>query len=571
MKIGQLAIKNFLGIRQFNSSLGELNLICGLNGSGKSSVENAIRLAVIGQVSRVSLKKDFSLLIHEGQKQAQIQIEGDPDSTLTITASKNTGIPNADDAPPVLQLLLNMHSFSGMDATELRKALFAISGIGTDDAEIMKRLEEAEADMRRVESIRPLLRNFEAAEKEAEGKVKEARGEWKGITGETYGEVKAESWEADVPAVVKVKDRSAELRAAVQAANKALAEQKAGKGMRVQIERDLEAARAKGKEYSRHADAMAPIDKDIETAKATIAELENVLAGGPAIKAVGTAPCPECGSDLMILPGNKLIGRGEYESQQASSPSADVKLKLGEQKKALEFLERARANRKRDLDAADTAAKQVPAYEKQLEDLAKSSDAEDEATLQAAFDDADTAYRAHVDELGSVASSELAAKRAVEKTKDAAGAHASAKAWHKIKQLMSPDGIPSQFLNGVLDQLNRRLLASAKETGWGQVQIHADMHITYAGRLLQLCSESERWRADAQLCEAVAYVSAECFLMFDRVDVLGAEQRGVLLGWCDQLVQEGHQVVLFSTLKGPPAVEGVNVVWLERGEIKEAA
>ncbi len=462
MKITRLKIQNFLGIRHVDLPLGEINLVCGVNGSGKSSLQNAIRLGFTGSLPRISLKKHMDALVNDAGKQAEILIEGDPGASVTIDRnSKAKGLMSPDDAPWWAHALTDMHYLASLNATELRQALFnAVGNVTTD--EIEKRLKAGGADMALVEKIKALLVNFEAAEKEAEARAKAARAEWKGITGETYGEVKAEGWEYDP-------------------------------GPKVEDLRKLAG------EYAKRAEFANVAFDEVEKQEAIVARLKAELA-----VAESTFTCRECGA----------VNEPDKEG------GSQVAHNLKEHEPALEFVRKAYANRKRDLEEADMAAREL----KILEDGAQTV------------------------------------------TERAGAAHELAKGWTSIKALLSPDGIPAQLLDPALSEINARTLASAQITGWGQVQIHADMEITYGGRSLALCSESERWRADAMLCEAVAYVTGECFLLFDRVDVLGVEQRAVLLNWADDLAQDGHQVVLCSTLKSKPQLDGINVWWLKNGE-----
>ncbi|MGK9630576.1 hypothetical protein O6383_24315, partial [Salmonella enterica subsp. enterica] len=77
----------------------------------------------------------------------------------------------------------------------------------------------------------------------------------------------------------------------------------------------------------------------------------------------------------------------------------------------------------------------------------------------------------------------------------------------EIADALSPDGIPGEMLAEALGPMNARLGASAVAAGWSIPQITADMEITGDGRPYALLSESEKWRADAMIAEAVSYLS----------------------------------------------------------------
>lgn len=563
MRLTHVKISNILGIRHFDASLTGLNLIAGFNGSGKSSVQNAIRLALTGDLPRVALKKEQGTLVHEGAKSGSIDIAGEPAASIQIQAGGAAkGLMNQEDVPWWTNAMTDPHYLSNLEPTALRKCLFAHSG-GTGIAEVEKRLYQAGADAALLESIRPLLRNFEAAEKESEGRAREARGEWKAITGETYGEIKAETWLAEVPEIVTIADKSAELRVAAENARQAIANAKAATAQRLQVSRSLEVAREAVPMVKRHQDALDTIQRDILKERAEVEKLGRLASGQAMPKPLASHACPECGSFLHVLPDHSLIGETEYDEKSAAAPDPDAKRRLAEHQKALDMLLRSQESRGRDLKAAQALAGQIEALEIQLKAIAKLP--LDMDKLQAVLDGAITAYEAHMAELGKMHAAKAEAAAAGEKTVRATRAHQAVKAWSHIKALLSPDGIPAQFLDGALKAMNDRLRISAERTGWGQVQVHQDMRITYGGRTLRLCSESERWRADAMLTEAVAWMTGEKFLMLDRLDVLGVEQRGVALDWFDSLVSDGEQVIAFATLKGKPGVEGATVVWLDKG------
>jgi hypothetical protein len=82
----------------------------------------------------------------------------------------------------------------------------------------------------------------------------------------------------------------------------------------------------------------------------------------------------------------------------------------------------------------------------------------------------------------------------------------------------------------------------------------------------RLLSESERWRVDAMIAEAIAHLSGMRIIVLDRFDVLDQHGRGELLGWLDVLAdqKEIDTALVFGTLKEPPKglPETIGVHWL---------
>jgi hypothetical protein len=170
------------------------------------------------------------------------------------------------------------------------------------------------------------------------------------------------------------------------------------------------------------------------------------------------------------------------------------------------------------------------------------------------------------------------ADSAEKKTKDA-GAHAAdVAAWDAIGDALAPDGIPAEILAAAMGPINARLAQSALDAEWPAVVIAQDMGITADGRERRLLSESEQWRCDAMIAEAVAHLSGARLLVLDRFDVLDQAGRGQLIGWLDALATAGEidTALVFGTLKSVPAnlPDTCAAHWIERGvlgQLKEAA
>jgi hypothetical protein len=115
-------------------------------------------------------------------------------------------------------------------------------------------------------------------------------------------------------------------------------------------------------------------------------------------------------------------------------------------------------------------------------------------------------------------------------------------------------------------------------TDWPRISIESDMTLTAGGRPYALLPESEKWRADAMIAEAISNLSGIKLLVLDRVDVLDLAGRDDLLYWLDVLADTGQieTALLFATLKALPAsLPGtVSAVWIENGtagKVREAA
>ncbi|MCW3678872.1 DNA repair protein, partial [Burkholderia cenocepacia] len=95
------------------------------------------------------------------------------------------------------------------------------------------------------------------------------------------------------------------------------------------------------------------------------------------------------------------------------------------------------------------------------------------------------------------------------------------------------------------------------------------------GRAYALLSESERWRVDAHIAEAISHFSGLKLLVLDRADVLVGPERDRLLYWLDDLAYTDQidTALVFMSLKTPPGglPEAIEAFWVEDGQVAPAA
>ena len=101
--------------------------------------------------------------------------------------------------------------------------------------------------------------------------------------------------------------------------------------------------------------------------------------------------------------------------------------------------------------------------------------------------------------------------------------------------------------------MNQSIAVLSGMCGWQKAVVEADMGITYGGRLYGLCSESEKWRADALIALAIAQISGLRMVLLDRFDVLDSPSRQRLLGMLLKLDQLGAMdtMIIAGTMKQP--------------------
>lgn len=161
MKINAIRISNVLGVTEADISLGNpVNLIAGKNFAGKSSVQEAVRMALTGETVRVALKKDYGRLVTEGRDigfatitlvdgQAAMTL---PNGTHEVTSAQVKASERA------LPYALDSQRFAKLTEQERRAFLFGLTGLSAGSSEVKNKLLARGCDPAKVEAVLPLLR-----------------------------------------------------------------------------------------------------------------------------------------------------------------------------------------------------------------------------------------------------------------------------------------------------------------------------------------------------------------------------------------------------------------------------
>lgn len=571
MKINRIASSGFLAVKNIEVDVrSSIVLFCGTNEAGKSSLRDGIFQAFTGDNPRVQLKKNYKFLVndkdhagytyvdYDGNQKAAITI---PNGTHELTGSLHSAMP----------YVLNPALFASITPDERAKFLFDLGNLRSDGAEVKQKLLDRGCDAGNVDEIMPFLRSsFENAHKQATDKTKEARADWKAVTGETYGDKKADGWKApQAPAVDDAANEKAEaelsrIDAELDAANQKLGSLQAE--FNSAIARNAEIVRLRT-EHEKIDRIRAKLDKDRQEVEQWTKKVNDtrLIAQGSKPGSVSVA-CPSCGTEL-VFDGEKLIERGgDLHGNE------DAAVKLPEYEKTLSMLKNAVANGERDLVNATAAGERIAVME------AENKSAPDEqalSALKANIEVIKASRKEAKDLLDEIERNIKLASEAEEKTKKAAGHHDNVQAWDKIASALAPDGIPSEMLHAALGPINARLSKSAAATGWKSVLINPDMSISYEERPYGLSSVSAKWRANVMIAEAISHVSGIKFLMADEFDLLDLPNRSACLKWFIGLARSGEidSVLLFGTLKEKPAKLPPEVAahWIQDGIIVDKA
>lgn len=599
MKIDHLFVQSFLGVVSVDVDTRQpVQLFCGANGAGKSSLRDAIALALTADLGRVSMKKEAGQLVRTGDSQAICEVrdvDGDTWAVTITAAGKIVDSMKGRQPEPVLPYVLDAQRFASLDATERRAFLFGLMGVKLDGAAVAAKLAERGCDVAKAQRIAPMLRaGFPAAAEDAKAQATAAKGAWRAITGETYGAVKAATWKA--PAVVFSQQNLDAGLKALAAVDTGIATAQQNLGALEANAKTVAEARAKLAGLKDTAAQLVRRQVKLQHDEKALKEAQDALDS--AIAKAGTAPRVGLVHDLArsvnallqlgAVDRDSVVGMDavqaldEYETQHGSL-NAVIGDTVAQERvptltQARDLLASAVRNSMRDVKASEEAASQIHLLEQQIAAAGRVETSSIDIARQQ-LTTAQAERKTCMTAVDMLRATKAAGEGAAQKTAQALKHHADVEAWDKIGAALAPDGIPGELLTAALGPINARLVQSAADAQWPEVVVGADMAITYGGRQYSLISESEQWRADAMLAEAIASQSNWRLLLLDRFDTLDLQGRADLIAWMDVLAENGEidSAFLFGTLKAEPTnlPASIGTHWIDSGmsaqPLKEAA
>lgn len=593
MRLTHIHVEHFLGVQRASVDLTTpVTVFCGPNAAGKSSIRDGLALALTADLGRVPLKKEAAQLIHGDAASAAVEVgvDGQPWGVTITRAGKIADSRKGHEVPPALPYVLAAQRFARLTVDERRAFLFGLMGVKTDADAVGAKLRERELHQGYCEQVLPLLRaGFETAHKEAARKATEAKGAWRAVTGENWGSQKAEGWRAPVPAFdakawAALETEQQHLAVALEGWTKKTGELQAQ-------QRHTAERRQRMAVLLQKAEMLERVERKLATDRAELERLQGEVERTAAQAGAGGArvglphDLAEGLNWALALVPEHMSGEPQHGDAcaaleayvatygplgvRAGDPAAAAR--LPELRNALRICQTAVANDERDLAAIHAATAEADAIEAELKDApdvtAELKDAEAEV-------DKLKAERQRLTEKAeSMRGVKAAMESAEKKTQDAARHHIDVQAWDAIADALSPSGIPAELLDAALGPINDRLAQSATDAEWPQVGIDGDMAISIGQQPYALASESEQWRADAMLAEAIAHASGLRLLVLDRFDVLDLKGRGDLLAWLDILAEQGEidTALIFGTLKalptGLPATTAAH--WIDGGVLQQ--
>lgn len=585
MKIERISIMNFLRIADFDADLSgsRIHLFCGPNESGKSTVRDAFRFALVGDTDRVELKKNYKQMVHTGGKKGSVSVQFDGRTVMRDVASGQSDMAKIDDmAEQTALLAIGAQSFVDLKVDERRKFLFALTQVKADVEEIAARMAKREVTKALIDRLRSMYRvSIESAHKSCTEELTRLRAQWAQVTGETYGSVKAQTWAPTRPPA-SAEDLDLEsLEAQFQQLNASIGEHRTAIGriqadllQRVMFTKSLERLRGYVQNlptlrldyanFKREADG-GTYDGELRIGLAeTISTKEELIQKAENARRILT--CPGCAQALKM--GTDDLEFADSDEQNFQATDEDIAALKEEVRQAKLLLANARKQME-DLGKKIGAAEKSTTLEQDLVSKLKVMPTNDDLiSMESKVEGEEDDLRYLNEQMGRARSQAYELEAAAKQAVDAAEIHRKMVEWQVAADALAPSGIPGELLNEVLGTINKRMEASAHLADWLAPKITEDMDVVRAdGLTYGLLSKSAKWRQSAIIADAIADMSGFKVLILDEMDMLDLKGRGQFLKWLVSLGADSYDTVLvMATLKERPRVHAdIAVHWLEEG------
>ena len=527
-----IEITDVLGIRRAEIPLtpGTVTHVTGLNGSGKSSIAVCAQALLARAVDPLGLgraRAGYAGLGTAPYARLGGTVWRPTQGSVEVEEGQRASSPAA----------VGLVDFTPrLDATRRREAIAAALGI--DALAIAAIADHVHGSDAGDAQQRVGAEGWAPAEAVYRARTTRAKREWRETSGEQYGVAKAADWapagwHADLDSLNLAGARAAVVDAqeAHEEAIRNTGASAASREARAKAIADLPRLRERHAELEAEAERLSAERGAIPTAEA---RRRRDVASVNLVSARSIVDCPRCGAHLRI----KGIGLAAAED--------DVNLDALHrewQEAESEFVARDRADAEqaghvqRASASCDSARGEVMAAE------AIAREELPEAALGGGPDA--PAAREALDR----ARADLARLEARERASEL---HRTVVRYEAVTKALAPGGVRSQVMGRALGGLRAGLRALAEEAESPPIEITDDGDLTWGGRPIAACSESERWRAQACMQLTIAALDGSPAVVLDRGDVLDELNRVAIVPAIDRVAASGIAVLICATGNGVP-------------------
>ncbi len=510
-----ISVRDYRGIERADIEIDRIALIAGRNEQGKSCLAEACRAALAGAEIPIPgvTRKEAKILVRDGAGSGSV-VASLGESTRTIEwpkarlkANKEhdfsasdfaTGLSHPFDLNPVHRAT---HLSKYVDsAPEFKDLVDAASDAGYNGTAIDKIWQSTKTH------------GWDGTHRRACEYSTNLKGQWEGVTGEKYGEKKAEAWSPSVhPGDVEREVLDARVETAKAAVLDTAGDVAVSKAEVERLTALADAAKGVDAGRKKDSDARAKLTSELEA----IQEQRQALpaeSGGRSSNPI--VPCPECGAKLIIEPVHneppslKLFTEDaakEAKSKKVQKKRAAMDGTIENIKSQISVLTGKISAATRTIDDAGTATTQLvalsnaPATDEGAIAAAKTAEADAIAAL-AGFDSKIRAHKLHAD-----------------LTKN-----------QQLISILAPDGLRRRKLADGLGEFNKRLADISAVAAWPVVRLDETLKAHYGTRPVWAASKSGQWRARAIMQIVCAQIDGSVAVVMDEADMLDARGRNGL-------------------------------------------
>ena len=552
----ELRIVNLLGMKDAKLALEGIVEAVGSNASGKTSLATCAQALLAHEANPLGVPATQSKRVYSH--------DGDPDGYATLLgaewrpAKDGLTIRPANAERPSHPGAVGLIDFTARLGEKTRLA--SLEEALLPDPETI--IDQVDAKLREylpdndLKGVLTMIRQqgFEAAAATYAERGRAAKRQWETITGKRYGvrlaaDWRPDNWTADMDTMTagQAQETTAAAREALGALHKvqavSVAEVEAAQAAVAsmpalrQVEDDA-AARNNG--YNAELAAL-PLDK----LRADFRQAERDLAGWRKQDvAIGALLCPVCGGELAVGPDGSLevvlIENEEKRRKEAQAKVGKLEVKLANKAEALEEVEQ-RVKRIQELITRGTVL---------FEDartalaVAKRQSAQADAVVDTEQRRADLAEAEQTAEDAKVAEEMVSAEAKAGKLTTTIARYG------EVSRAIGEKGVRRELIAAQLRRVNAGLAVIQSETGWPVVSIDDKGLVRWGERPVAMCSESERWRAQAAIQLTIAALTGSKAVVLDRADLLDPDNRAMLVRAVMRVQDKvGLDVLLCSTGK----------------------
>lgn len=477
---------------------GVITIVAGRNHQGKSSLLRATACVLTGDSLPLGLKKnEGNQAVKEGALKGDVTFHDDDGSFRKIFWPEAS--PSTKGNPRLITAVAaGLDKLSDFTVKELAEHLAFVTGSTPTEADLRAALPEGMEEVVKKVWASIQADGFDTALKRAEETGSNLKAQWRAHTGETYGSVKAKTWQPqgwdhtlEGVTMEALEDRITMARAEADAAIANQAVESSNIGEFRQLSAGLE--KLKGdqnllqseKEVALKARSYA--SSTLEGAKREVAEINQLT-------------CPHCGKPVRLVSGKltyaQEIPDGERERREAALKQAEQAAKQAEEH--FQAIVKREVELTTEIRRAEHASQQVEVSSKKGVSITPEQVLQKKAAVEEATRNLTMAKT----------------KKEVDKISRQIDVN------QHIINALAPQGIRQNALLRSLDKINQALEAWCDLTGWQPICVGEDLRLTLSGRYFRLLSGSEQWMVNTAMQIVISRMTEDFIVILDGADIL---------------------------------------------------